>query len=247
MKSPIARTGVGRLIVTEGGDGSGKTTQARRLVDHLRSGGRSAHLTRQPSDGPVGRLLREFLIGEHAIPDGEVSSATLAALFAADRVDHLQREVYPRLTAGDVVVSDRWYHSSYGYQTSHPRDFTWIRDLNRHARRPDLTIFLRVPPEVAEERRAAAGRARELFDDLTVQRRVAELYEHAVSFLGDRGELHAVIDGSRPEDDVARDVARVADCFLAGYVVASVFYVGRSLRGDDGLKLWYPGDPEVGG
>jgi dTMP kinase len=190
-----------RLIVLEGLDGAGTTTQARRLVDALGRAGRAAHLTREPSDGPIGRLLRELLTGHHAIEGQAIDQSTFGLLFAADRLDHLQREVEPRLAAGATVVSDRWYHSSLAYQgTGADRD--WITTLNARARRPDLTIFLAVRPEVAAERRVAAGRAQELFEDLEMQRNVDAGYRAAIAELAAAGERIEVIDGERPMDAV---------------------------------------------
>ena len=166
----------GRLIVLEGLDGAGTTTQAKRLVQHLVAVGHSAHNTREPSDGPVGRLIREMLTGSHAIASQAISQSTFSLLFAADRLDHLQREVDPQLAAGVTVVSDRYYHSSLAYQgTGAERD--WITMLNERARKPDLTIFLQVRPEIAAARRAAAGRVQELFEDMRMQEEVAAGYK----------------------------------------------------------------------
>ena len=149
-------TRVTRLIVLEGLDGAGTTTQAKRLVEHLRTRGGKAHLTREPSDGPIGRLIREMLTGEHAIPGQPIAQSTFGLLFAADRLDHLQREVEPQLAAGATVVSDRWYHSSLAYQgTGADRD--WIDDAQR-ARPPAGPDDLpRGPPR---GRRPAPGRRR---------------------------------------------------------------------------------------
>ncbi len=193
------------LIVLEGLDGAGTTTQARALCDRLERAGRRAHLTREPSDGPIGRLIREMLVGGHAIPGATIDQATFSLLFAADRMDHLQREVEPALAAGTIVVSDRWYHSSLAYQgTGAAR--AWIRDLNQRARRPDLTLLLRVRPEVAAERRVAAGRAQELFEDLAMQRKVAAGYDEVVADLRAAGERIEVLDGELPLDEVARAI-----------------------------------------
>ena len=193
-----------RLVVIEGIDGAGTTTQARRLVAALDARGVAGHLTREPSDGPVGRLLREILAGQHAPTD----ATTHALLFAADRADHIQREVDPALAAGKVVVSDRWYHSSLAYQGA-AEERAWIAELNRRARAPDLTLFLEVAPEVAAARRARSGRPDELFDALALQRRVAAGYREVMAALGGR-EPVAVLDGERDEDEVAADcLARV--------------------------------------
>jgi dTMP kinase len=198
----------GRLIVLEGLDGAGTTTQARRLVEHLSAAGQAAHLTREPSDGPVGRLIREMLVGGHAIADAKLSQGTFGLLFAADRLDHLQREVDPAIESGAIVVSDRWYHSSLAYQgTGADRD--WIATLNARARRPELTIFLRVRPEVAARRRADAKRREELFEDLEMQREVDAGYSATIAELAAAGERIEIIDGEQPEDVVFAQILRL--------------------------------------
>ena len=200
-----------RLIVLEGIDGAGTTTQARLLVEALEGRGIAAHLTREPSDGPVGRLLREILAGRHAPTD----PTTHALLFAADRADHIQREVEPALAAGRVVVSDRWVHSSLAYQGA-GEDRAWIAELNRRARRPDLTLFLEVDAELAARRRAAAGRSEELFDALAVQRQVAENYREVMAELGAREPI-AVLDGAQPVAAIAEAcLGRVLQLLGAG-------------------------------
>jgi dTMP kinase len=196
----------GQLIVLEGLDGAGTTTQAHRLVEHLTARGRRAHLTREPSDGPIGRLIREMLRGAHAVPDDRIAMSTFGLLFAADRMDHIQREVEPQIATGAVVVSDRWYHSSLAYQgTGADRD--WIAQLNTRARKPDLTIFLRVRPEVAAARRAAASRIAELFEDVKMQEEVDAGYQATIAELTAGGEAIETIDGELPADDVFKLVA----------------------------------------
>jgi len=173
----------------------------RRLVEHMNASGKPAHGTREPSDGPVGRLIREMLTGGHAIEGQSISQGTFGLLFAADRLDHMQREVDPKLAAGVTVISDRWYHSSLAYQgTGADRD--WIAMLNARARRPDLTIFLEVRPEVAAQRRVAAGRAQELFEDLRMQEEVAAGYKATNAELAAQGERIEVIDGEASPDAV---------------------------------------------
>jgi dTMP kinase len=191
----------GRLIVIEGLDGAGTTTQAKRLVEYLNNKSVKAHGTREPSDGPIGRLIREMLTGGHAIPGQTLSQGTFGLLFAADRLDHLQREVEPHIAAGTVVVSDRWYHSSLAYQgTGADRD--WITTLNARARRPELTLFLKVRPEVAAKRRAAARRQEELFEQLQMQIEVDAGYTATNAELIAQGERIETIDGEQTEDQV---------------------------------------------
>ena len=194
-------SGTGRLIVLEGLDGAGTTTQTRRLVAYLDAHGTPTQATREPSDGPVGKLIREMLTGGHGSPQGAISQSTFGLLFAADRLDHAQREVEPALAEGITVVSDRWYHSSLAYQgTGADRD--WILTLNARARRPDVTVFLEVRPEVAAARRVAAGRTQELFEDLRMQEAVAAGYRATNAELAAQGERIETIDGELSPDDV---------------------------------------------
>src|SRR6267154_1057805 len=146
------------FVALEGIDGSGTTTQLARLVAHLEARGRHAHATREPSTGPIGRLLRELLLGRHALPDGAPADGhAMALLFAADRRDHLRREIEPRLAAGIDVVTDRYLMSSLAYQAEEA-DRDWVGSLARAVRPADLTILLDVPVDVAAGRRRAAGR-----------------------------------------------------------------------------------------
>jgi dTMP kinase len=190
-----------RLIVLEGLDGAGTTTQAKRLVEHLKAKGGKAHLTREPSDGPIGQLIRQMLTGHHVIEGQSIAQSTFGLLFAADRLDHAQREVDVQLAQGATVVSDRWYHSSLAYQgTGADRD--WISMLNARARKPDLTIFLQVRPEIAAKRRADAGRVQELFEDMRMQEEVAAGYKATISELMAQGERIETVDGEASPDDV---------------------------------------------
>ncbi len=193
------------LIVIEGIDGAGTTTQAERLAATLRGRGTACHLTREPSDGPIGKLLRQMLAGAHA----PVHATTLSLLFAADRADHLSREVEPALGRGEVVISDRWYHSSLAYQGT-GEERAWILELNRRARRPDLTVLLQVSPEEAAHRRARDRRPEELFDAIETQRQVAAGYLAVVHMLG-RQERIEIVDGELPPDQVAASVLALAD------------------------------------
>src|SRR5690242_1367991 len=107
------------FIVLEGIDGSGTTTQAARLAQTLQARGARVHATREPSTGPVGRLLRQALTGTLVADERPVQLdfCTLALLFAADRMDHVRREIEPALARGEVVISDRYDLSSLIYQS----------------------------------------------------------------------------------------------------------------------------------
>ena len=145
----------GKLIVFEGLDGSGLTTQAEELRKFLVREQIEVHLTKEPSDGPVGAMIKLALAKRlvYQRPNGAeaLGDATLALMFAADRVDHLENDVNPQLAKGVNVICDRYYLSSLAYQ-SLSVDSDWIRDINRKCRRPDLTLFLNVPAEICKKR-----------------------------------------------------------------------------------------------
>lgn len=194
-----------KLIVLEGLDGAGTTTQARLLAAALTARGRAVHITREPSDGPIGKLIREMLTGGHAIDGAAIDQRTFGLLFAADRMDHCQREVAPHLAAGTLVISDRWYHSSLAYQGT-GAERAWIATANLHATKPDVTVFVRVRAETAAARRAAAGRTEELFENLEMQRKVAAGYDEVMHKLAFAGERIEVVNGEQSVEAVTAEI-----------------------------------------
>lgn len=204
----------GAFVVIEGIDGAGTTTQVAELASHLRSVGRAVRTTREPSDGPVGSLVRQVLSGRVVVPGGGRAPgwATMALLFAADRMDHVESEIEPFVASGGVVVSDRYDASSLAYQSVTSGDAAgeaveWIRSLNRYARRPDLTIVLTVDAEDAARRREQRGEAVQLYEQNEVQRALAAFYNDLPKHLPK--DRIAMVDGSRSRAEVTADVVRV--------------------------------------
>jgi dTMP kinase len=162
-------------------------------------------------------LLREILLGHHRMAaDGSpVDGRTMALLFAADRIDHLQREIEPQLAAGVDVVSDRYLMSSLAYQAEEA-DADWVRQLARGVRTPDLVILLDVSAEAAGARRQRAGRPVERYDGDRTQDRVAENYRRLA-----RADARAVIvDGSGSCDEVGEAILAALDERLASSLSA---------------------------
>jgi len=196
-------TAPGRFIVFEGLDGAGTTTQSRLLAERIGGGGRTVHVGHQPSDGPVGQLIRQILAGRAATTQADgrlavVDERVMALLFAADRLDHLSSQIEPRLSRGEDVVLDRYALSSLAYQgatVSH--DF--IGQVNRYARKPDLTIFLYVPAAVAFERVKMRSSRLERYETPAQLSAIEREYSRQV------GTLASVVsvDGTRPIPEVA--------------------------------------------
>ncbi len=197
------------FIVIEGIDGAGTTTQAARIVEALQARNIKVHGTREPSDGAVGRFLRDILTGRVASQGRKTAlrGKKLALLFAADRLDHLEGEVLPHLEDGVCVVSDRYDHSSVAYQSvseREPAGIPWLRELNRFADRPDLTLVLDVSPEVARARRLARSADKELFDDDDLQVRLGQFYARIEQHFP--GERIVHIDADRDVEAVFSDI-----------------------------------------
>ena len=212
----VGEIGDGLFVVFEGIDGAGTTTQCERYAARLRARRRLVHVTREPSTGPIGSMIRLALTHRLSLPTTH-QAQVMALLFAADRLDHVASEVDPHLRDGYVVLSDRYDLSSLAYQSTTASEseeesagaVSWIRDLNRHARRPDVTLVLNVSPDVAAARRRARGGAAELFDDADVQARLAEAYLGADSLVPGDHVVH--IDGDASADVVEAAVAAILD------------------------------------
>ena len=202
----------GTFIVVEGIDGAGTTTHSRLLAKSLKTAEREVVLTCEPTNGPVGGLIRQILQRRLFVADATGPRAfawsTLALLFAADRLDHLDSVVLPALADGSIVVSDRYDLSSLAYQSatapSGPGVVPWIRSLNARAIRPDLTIVLDVPAEVAAERRRGRGGVEEVFETRALQDKLLSIYQHAETLIpGDR-VIH--VSGVGEAADTARRI-----------------------------------------
>ena len=204
----------GLFVVLEGVDGAGTTTQTERLRRSLSAAGERALATREPTPGPIGSVLRQALGHRFVVPSARGPKApswqTMALLFAADRLDHLEAEVLPALAEGRIVISDRYDLSSLAYQSaSAPPDdeasaTAWVRELNRHTRRPDVTVILHVRAEIAEARRQGRGGAVDLYETSELQRRLVAAYRAAESLRPEDVFVH--LDGEKAEDEVAADI-----------------------------------------
>lgn len=180
----------------EGIDGSGKTTVSRLVAEILRKRGHSVFLTGEPTKSWLGGAVRRAV-------DDDVGAIAESLLFFADRAVHVG-EIRAHLAKGEVVLCDRYADSTYAYQGA--RLDRIIPDPVRFLQRigqgwmpsPDLTILLRVPPELGVER-IKGRRKRVRFEDVSFLRRVAANYDRLA-----RSRRFSVIDGAQPKELVAK-------------------------------------------
>lgn len=197
----------GRFIVMEGVDGSGTSTQARAVAAALKSAGRSVMQTFEPSDGPIGRLLREYL-GGHLQSSGTAAAdrRLFAYLFAADRHDHLERMndgVKHALGSGHDVICARYVLSSLAYEGDNPEELHLVETLNARFPTPDLTVYLDCPVEVALERIANTRDSVDVFENREKLERVRENYRRLLSSYSGRCLL---IDAQRDAEEITAEV-----------------------------------------
>jgi dTMP kinase len=193
--------GKGFFICVEGLDGCGKTTQAKLLVDRLKSGYNAVY-TAEPSQGSVGRFIKEYCLDVEQRGSGVVE----ALLFAADRSEHMEKEIIPALNGGKLVISDRYLYSSLAYQGTAGVDLNWIRQINKHAIKPDLAVFIDVHPETVVQRLKPK---KSVMENVETQRRVREVYLRFV----ENGEL-TLVDGNASKEKVREELLKLVLAFL---------------------------------
>lgn len=158
------------FIVLDGIDGSGTSTHSKLLAGFLSLKGINVYITQEPSNSDIGKLLRVYL------KDDRVPPSTDALLFAADRVVHFENEIKEKLEEGYIVISDRYIESSIAYQSSQSEKITidWVKDLNRFAGRPDLTIILDIDPKLSLARKQ--HKVLDKFEDTSLLEKVRQVY-----------------------------------------------------------------------
>lgn len=195
----------GNFIAFEGIDGSGKSTQLAYLKERLNRQAVPYYETREPTDSPIGSMIHQIMTGRI-----QTDNKVIAALFVADRLDHLLNDtdgLCDKINQGITVISDRYYFSSYAYQ-SVDIDMDWIIHANSVCAdilRPACNIFIDVEPDEALNR-IAKGRFRtELFETKERLTMVRKNYFEAFGKLKDREKI-IVINGSQEPEKVAEDI-----------------------------------------
>jgi dTMP kinase len=197
---------LGRFITLEGGEGTGKSTQARRLAATLKGRGISCIVTREPGGSPGAEEIRSLLVkGE----PGRWDPLPETLLLYAARADHVEKTIKPALAKGEWVICDRFSDSSYAYQgAGRGLDRETVRRIEAIAIgdfKPDFTLILDLPPELGLERTTRRGSGDTRFEqfDLQFHVRLRKAFHDIARRAGDRC---VIIDASGSEDDVAAAV-----------------------------------------
>ncbi len=202
--SPTATSAKGLLIVIEGIDGTGKSTQSRALADWFRAAGREVVLSREPTDGPWGKRLRASGETGRLTPESELT------YFLNDRRQHVEETIAPALAAGKVVILDRYYFSTMAYQGARGFEPEEIRRLNEaFAPVPDLLLILDLDVETAIARIGARGDLANEFEKRDSLQRCREIFLS----LG-KESFSRIIDSSAPLPEISQATRRTVEKFL---------------------------------
>lgn len=194
-----------KFIVFEGIDASGKSTLSQRLYNDLNQDGISIYRTSEPTDSPIGSLIRNILNKRI-----EMDEKTIGVLYLADRMDHLNNPVngiLSHMNQGTHVISDRYYYSSYAYHVPH-LSMDWVINANKICAdilRPDIVFYIDIPIEVSLERLNKNRRFHDLFETKERITTVYHNYKEAISREGHKDNV-IVIDGNRPVDEVYAEI-----------------------------------------
>lgn len=194
----------GFFIVLEGLDACGKTTQIPLLERRFLQKGQTCRLEKEPTEGPVGKLIRQV-----NAKNQRVCPEALALLFAADRFEHAA-ELAARRQAGEMIICDRYVLSSLAYQSLDlPMETVWqYNQLAMERMRPDLTILIDTPLEECVRRIASRGKERELFEEGSQLRRIQERFVQAAGMFQTRWPDSPIvhIDGTQTVGEISEAV-----------------------------------------
>ena len=178
----------GKFLVIEGIDGCGKSTQVKMLTEWLGKNNIPFFLTKEPSEKGFRKIIKELVSDKTKIDDPALD----ALLFTADRKLHIDTEIKPALEEGKIVISDRYYHSTFAYQQTQGLELEWLREINRFALKPFLTIIFDVPAEISVER-LSKDSTRKSFDKFEKSEFLSKLRENYLKLVQELKEEKIII------------------------------------------------------
>ena len=162
----------GIFIVFEGLDGSGQSTQVKLLEDYFRKKGRKVVVTKEPTLlSRAGRKIRQALDKKIII-----GAKKLQELFQKDRGLHIKNDIIPALRQGKIVISDRYFFSSFAFGSASGVSPAWLIEMNKKFLHPDLTLILDVPAKVSVKRIEKRGKPKTLFEKKRKLEKVIKIY-----------------------------------------------------------------------
>lgn len=202
------------FIAFEGIDGSGKSTQVKLLAQKLTYAGHKVYTTCEPTGNPIGKMIREIFSGRM-----EADHRTIAGLFVADRLDHLLNKtdgILKMLEEGYTVITDRYYLSSYAYQSPY-MDLDWVikaNSLSANLLRPDLNVFINISPEISIERINKGRTTVELYETLENLQNVRDKYFEVMELLKDEEKI-LITDGNKSPEEISAEIWNsISDLFI---------------------------------
>ncbi len=198
----------GILIVIEGLDGAGLSTQAAALAEYLRGKNKRVMLTKEPTASPIGTLIKSALNRNL-----ELSLFALQLLFAADRAEHLEKEIEPPLSANEIIISDRYILSSLAFGAV-DNDVEFLKEINSRFRKPDLTVIIDTPPRVCLARITRSRETVELFEEEKRLEKVREQFLALKSYFDNT----FIVDGDREKAKVSKEIQEVVERTLVGSI-----------------------------
>lgn len=199
----LKNTNKGKFIVFEGLDGSGQSTQVDLLKDFLLEKGYEIILTKEPTiDFEAGRKIRKVLDKKL-----NISSKELQKLFAQDRKDHLENTIIPALKLGKIVISDRYFFSSFAFGTADGLDLEWLIEINNSFLLPDIIFLLEVKPEACIERIKGRSSEKTLFEEKKKLEKVWQVYRK----LPERFNNMYVVNGEKSINEIFENIKKIVN------------------------------------
>lgn len=190
----------GKFIAIEGLDGSGASTQVAKLNRYCQKEKINHWLTQEPTGSVIGGIIKSCLAGDWKI----ASPHSLQLLFAADRGNHLAKEIIPRLKDGANVITDRYFLSSLAYGSLEVEDSNWLYQINDQFILPDLTILIKVRAKICVQRIKESRSGLELFESEEKLNKVWQTYER----LSKKYPDIKVVDGEKSEEEVFEEIVK---------------------------------------